>query len=368
MAIRLLHTADIHLDWLYEKFPPRARERRRQEIKERFGQLVDLAIERDVSALLVAGDFLHGEGISESSFNYCLHQLERLNQAGIWTLIATGNHDPMEHGSYWKRRRFPERVKIFSADTWESFETIPGLTIYGISFAHHQREERILARLPKEFKETVKIALVHSQVLEGKAGDEYYPIAEADVVDSGLDYLALGHVHRARAWSWGLTCVVYPGSLSRLTFKNSGERSVELLTIENGDLSTTRIVLPDREFRTETFDLTKLGPDGVYNALTAMADPELCLRIQLQGISVKGGEFFAEGLARDTSGLFFHLEIIDQTVFLPENVEEETTVKGIFLRSLAERFADPSLDDDERQKLNYALQYGLAALKGGGRR
>jgi len=365
MGLRLLHTADIHLDWLYEKFLPEARAKRRAEIRERFARLVDLAIERQVAAVLIAGDFFHGEGIAETTLNFCRHQLERLNAQGIWTLIATGNHDPLA-AAYW-RRQFPERVKIFSGEDWEVFHQLPGVEILGLSFLTDRRDRRVLASLPAGTGGAVRIAVVHSQILEGPAEPDYYPITEHEVVQSGLDYLALGHVHRPRAWYWGRTRVVYPGSSSRLTFKDAEARGVHLLQIEDGQLREERLELPDREFRTLELDLTR-GVDGVYQAIDAVGDTGLCLRVRLSGLVEDGAEFLCDGIIRDLAGRFFHLEGEDQTVLLPGAEETGATVKGLFLKNIARRLADPALTDRERQALRYALYYGLTALKGVGRK
>lgn len=363
MELRLLHTADVHLDWLYEKYLPEMREKRRAEVRGRLNHLVDLAIKHQVAAVLIAGDFFHGEGIAESTLNFCLHQLEELSKRGIWTLIVTGNHDPRDAG-YWQRRRFPERVKIFSGDAWEVFSELPGVEILGLSFLAARRDQRVLTTLPARTGDGVRVCLVHSQILEGKTTADYYPIAESDVLKSDLDYIALGHVHRPRAWYWGRTRLVYPGSPSRLTFKDVEPRGVHLLHIADGQVYDERIELTDREFRTMELDLTRLGNNGVYQTIQEVASKELCLRVRVNGVGEDGAEFLGDGIIRDFTGSFYHLEVEDQTVFPPRPGEEEVTVKGSFLKKMAERLADPALTDQDRQVLKYALYYGLTALKG----
>ena len=368
MGLRLLHTADVHLDWLYEKFHPEAREKRRGEVRLRWNGLVDLAIEKEVAAVMVAGDFFHSEGAADATVNYCLHQMERLGKKGIWTLFVAGNHDPLTENSIWRRRRFPDKVRIFGTGDWESFTEIPGVEVVGLSFDPTHRSERILSRLPKGVSSGARIGLVHSQILEGQAEPDYYPISETDVKECDLDYLALGHVHRPRTWSWGRTRMVYPGSPSRLTFKDLDSRGVELVTVEDGAVVSERVELEDRKFRILELDLTRLGPEGVYREIREAASRELCLKLQLTGVIGDGTEFIIDGLLKDFSGEFFHLELEDKTLIIPVGTDNDPTVKGIFLQEIATRFKDPSLSDDERIVLKYALHYGLSALKGVGRR
>jgi exonuclease SbcD len=369
MGLRLLHTADVHLDWLYEKFHPEAREKRRNEVRLRWDGLVDLAIEKEVAAVMVAGDFFHSEGAADATINYCLHQMERLEKQGIWTLIVTGNHDPLTECSIWRRRRFPDKVRVFGAGDWESFTELPGVEVVGLSFDPLRRNDRVLNRLPKAVSSGARIGLVHSQIFEGQAEPDYYPISENDVMESSLDYLALGHVHRPKTWSWGQTRMVYPGSPSRLTFKDLDSRGVELITVEDGAVISERIELEDRGFQVIELDLTSLGAEGVYKEIRDIASRELCLKVLLTGVIGDGTEFIGDGLLRDFSGEFFHLELEDKTLIIPCEADNDPTVKGIFLRDVAARFKNPSLSEDERTVLKYALHYGLSALKGvGGKR
>ncbi|HEX2955008.1 MAG TPA: metallophosphoesterase [Bacillota bacterium] len=154
LEIRLLHTADIHLDWLFERYNRNSREERRREVAARFRQIADIAIERSVHALLLAGDIFHGEAIAESTFQFFRLQIERLSQQGIWTLIVPGNHDPLVEGSYWTRRIFPEHAKVFTGTEWECFSEIPGLEIWGLPFIPENCRKRVVADLPKATTET----------------------------------------------------------------------------------------------------------------------------------------------------------------------------------------------------------------------
>lgn len=368
LEIRLLHVADLHLDWLFERFNRESREKRRMEVLECFRRIVDLALERKVAAVLLAGDIFHGEGIAENTFRFFCHHLERLSEQRIWTLIVPGNHDPLTDSSYWVRRRFSPYVKVFTEPHWTSFTEIPGLEIWGLPFIPEQRSKRIFTDFPDAFTSARRIALVHGQVLEGQAGDDYYPFTADDLSRCRLDYLATGHIHRPREIQWGKTRVVYPGSPIRLTFKETEERGVVLVTVDESGLSAQKLSLKDREYRGTELDLTRLGTEGVYQSLQQWANPELCLKVVLTGVAGEDTEFLTEGLLNQFKSSFFHLEVDDRTILLPSGEMDDRTIKGVFLKKISEQLADPGLNQEERDAVKYAFQYGLAAIKGVGRR
>jgi exonuclease SbcD len=366
MELQLLHTADIHLDWLFERYNRESREQRRKEVAERFRRIVDIALERDVKALLLAGDIFHGEGIAESTFQFFRVQLERLANRRIWTLITPGNHDPLVDGSYWTRRRFPEYTKIFTKPTWECFSEFSGLEIWGIPFIPANQGRSVMADLPAANSAALRIAIVHGQIIEGQANERYYPIVPGDIEGKNLAYIALGHVHKPRTLQWGPTRVVYPGSPTRLTFKETSERGLTLITIRDDSLTTEGIAMPDREYRRVEIDLNQTEFDQLYQLFQAWRDPSLCLKVILTGVVEEEGGIIADAIAREFKSAFFHLEVDDQTIVMP-SYEEYRTISDRFVGKIARQLQDPTIQNEERIALKYALQYGLAALKGAGR-
>lgn len=97
-AYRFVHTADVHLD-----SPLRSLALRNQGLSElfcnatrqAFARTINLCLEEQVDALLLAGDPYDGEQTSMKTARFLAEQLHRLGQAGIETFIVRGNHDAM---------------------------------------------------------------------------------------------------------------------------------------------------------------------------------------------------------------------------------------------------------------------------------
>lgn len=94
--IKILHTADVHLD-----SPLRSLALRDAELREKvqtssrtaLTRIVETAISEDVAALLIAGDLFDGAERSARTAAFLMLQLERLRARGIRVFYIKGNHD-----------------------------------------------------------------------------------------------------------------------------------------------------------------------------------------------------------------------------------------------------------------------------------
>ncbi|MGV3651220.1 MAG: metallophosphoesterase family protein, partial [Devosia sp.] len=100
MVFRFIHTADLHLD-----SPLRSLALRNAELAELVGdatrqalvRIIDLALEEQVDALVIAGDLYDGEQTSMKTARFLATQMQRLHEAGIATFIIRGNHDALSN-------------------------------------------------------------------------------------------------------------------------------------------------------------------------------------------------------------------------------------------------------------------------------
>ena len=92
---------------------------------------------------------------------------------------------------------------------------------------------------------TNKIALVHGELLAGARPEGMYnPLPSQMIKNSRLDYLALGHIHKAgelpeddRIDRRG-TLAMYPGSPQGLSFNESGSRHALIVELDNSELKS----------------------------------------------------------------------------------------------------------------------------------
>src|SRR5882672_7620387 len=92
--LRIVHTADCHLDAPCASLDAAVRARVRAAERAAFARVCELAIERGAHALVIAGDVFERSDVGPAALHHALAQLARLREAGIAVVVASGNHDP----------------------------------------------------------------------------------------------------------------------------------------------------------------------------------------------------------------------------------------------------------------------------------
>ena len=235
MAYRFVHAADIHLD-----SPLRSLALRDPELAELIGnatrgafvRVVDLCLEEQVDALLLAGDLYDGDQTSMKTARFLAEQLRRLHEAGIRVFIIRGNHDALSRIT--RELTFPDTVKLFGgrADivTVERADSAFPVAIHGVSFAQPHAAESLLPRYRGPTEGAVNIALMHTSLAGASGHDPYAPCSVAELQAAGFHYWALGHVHRRSVVNGGCS-VVMPGMPQGRDINEAGAKSVTLVTI-----------------------------------------------------------------------------------------------------------------------------------------
>ena len=236
MGLKILHSADWHLDSPFQGFSESQRRFLTEAQRQIPGKITQLCHQEDCDMVLLAGDIFDGEATPET-----LALVKReLKNCGVPVLISPGNHDFCGMGSPWLEDSWPENVFIFTGDL-ESV-TIQGLNcrIYGAAFRSMDCPAQ-LEGFKAQGDEQYCIAVLHGDPLQRNS--PYNPITNAQVRNSSLDYLALGHVHKAGTFRSGDTLCAWPGCPMGHGYDETGEKGV--LIVELGETVTTRFVALD---------------------------------------------------------------------------------------------------------------------------
>jgi DNA repair exonuclease SbcCD nuclease subunit len=295
MPYRFVHAADIHLD-----SPLRSLALRNAELAELIGNatrqaftnLVELCLNEQVDALLLAGDLYDGEQTSMKTARFLAGQIKRLDEAGIQVFIIRGNHDALSRIT--KELTFPASVKVFGGRADFVAVERPGLAVavHGLSFAQPKALDSLLQRYRTPLPGMVNIALMHTS-LDGAPGhDVYAPCKAAELDDAGFDYWALGHIHK-RSVLKGRCCVVMPGMPQGRDSGENGQKSVTLVTIaDDRSITIEERLTSIAQFETVPVNLTGVEDwRDMLDQITAdlqrmretVASEHLVARLQLMG-------------------------------------------------------------------------------------
>ena len=358
--LHILHGADLHLDAPFAGLSAERARQRRSELRELPRRLAELARERGADLVLLSGDLFDGS----DPYAGTAQALSRaLGQTGCPVFIAPGNHDPYGPRSPYALLPWPENVHIFRT---AAMEAVPlprlGCTVWGAAFTGVSREDSPLAGFAAPKDGGVHIGVLHADV-EGKG--RYAPVTEAEVAASGLTYLALGHIHACSGLQKaGETAWAYPGCPEGRGFDELGEKGCLWVTVDGATVEAAFLPLAGRRYRLVEADLSgaESPGDALLSALPADAGDDI-LRVVLTGESgVEGLDLAPLKALAETK--CWSAQVLDRTAVRRDlwSRAEEDTLTGLFLRQMRLRL-ERAADGDERERLELAVRFGLAALE-----
>ena len=353
--LKLIHGADFHLDAPFAALSPEKARQRRAEQRQLLSRLADLAEEEGADLVLLSGDLLDGGETYQETVEALSHALGQIKAP---VFIAPGNHDPYGPRSAYAGTAWPDNVHIFTSVQPEGVE-LPelGCVVHGAAFTTPQADRSPLVGFSAPRDGRIHLMTLHGDV----AGQgRYGPIRPEDIAESGLTYLALGHIHACSGLQQaGETCWAYPGCPEGRGFDETGEKGVLAVTVADGGAVSARLVpLARRRYEIVEADVT--GAESAQAALRSVlpaAPSEDCCRIVLTGRR----DFPAPDLAALTAlaePFYFSVSLRDRTAEKRDLWERagEDSLTGLTLRALE------ALEGEER---DLAARFALAALEHG---
>ena len=205
MPIRIVHTADNHLDLPFRQYPAEVADRL---IEERFlalGRLVAVANERNAHFFVVAGDLFDSTRVKVGDIDKAAAVLRGF--AGTAVIVLPGNHDHYANSEteVWKRFR-----KAIEADAGIDLLMEPAVKSYDVEgqVVHFfpcpcpsktGAEPTIgwVAKAAGDCTDGLKIGIAHGNVtgLGLDAEGQYFNMEPAALEAAGIATWLLGHIH-----------------------------------------------------------------------------------------------------------------------------------------------------------------------------
>jgi DNA repair exonuclease SbcCD nuclease subunit len=340
-VIKLLHTADLHLDApfpsLDEKEAPR-----RNDFLLTFERLLTLAIKNEVDLFLVAGDLFDSPRPSAAVVGKVQAGLKRLSDRGIVPVLLPGTHDgTVSPDSVYRRTQFPGAVLLDGAVVDEPVTVTAGgsqVHLYGFAYRSFASDDA-LSGMARRSADGIHIGLLHGS-RQGSPEWDYrkkdLPFTLPQLKGWGLDYVALGHYHGFELLEeGGRVRACYPGSPEGKRFGENGPRYCALVTLSADGAEVTRLPVNSRTLEETTLDLAGCeDQESAVSAIRALGNSDLLLRLTLTGIVEAPLDL--EALHARCADDFFHLQFVDKTRLFDSDfarrIEGEETVRGVFVR------------------------------------
>ena len=363
---RILHCADVHFDSpLTSNMSADLAMQRGEEQRETFSKIIELA--KSVDIMLIAGDLFNSKFVSRETIAFLQKKFAEIPDVAVF--IAAGNHDFLTVDGYYKTIDFGKNVYIFS-DKFEKVELPKFQTcVFGVSQskAHHTEA---LVREPDVNKNLTNIMLLHGEVVGDGVVSEFHPVSKSFIENSGMDYVALGHVHQHNGINrTGTVAWSYSGVPEGRGFDECGDKGVIVGTVTNSGVDLKfvkcckrRYYVIETEIPNDCLDnesRTKFLLDYVLN----IGSEEDFYKISVVGEIPPKYPLNLDIIVNKLNSALHYAKLTDDTIFEYDydQLMSEAGVRGMFVKALRERIENST--GEERQLAELALKYGLQAME-----
>lgn len=292
--IKLIHTADVHLDSPLQTLALRdseLQEKVQGASRNAFTRIVEQALEQQVAAVLISGDLFDRTARSPKTAAFLLAELTRLKEADIKVFYIKGNHDAQNPLT--GETTLPENVHVFDGEGDKVQLEGAEVWIHGVSFSGKKAEKSLLGKFAAPVPDAINIGLLHTSLNGSASHDVYAPCSVQELTDTGFNYWALGHIHKRQVHSeapW----IVMPGIPQGRDIGEPGPQSATLITIDEGNITTSEFPTSSIEFTSLLLDVGELDDAMELQALAkselqkladSLHSDDAVVRVRLQGQS-----------------------------------------------------------------------------------
>ena len=366
MPVKIFHTADLHIGAEVSYLGSKAEERR-FEIASVFKNIVGYCAENKVEICLIAGDLFDSNSVAGEFAPSVFEYIKAVPETKFF--YVAGNHDPLDAVSPMNSKVLPENLHVFGSEYESAVLENLGVRIIGRSFSHSSMEPKEYGKVP-ENDGLINVMLLHADISSDKS-NPYNPIDRDFIENSGVDYLALGHIHKRTApTKLGKTTFAYPGCPEGHGFDEEGIKGGYLINIDKDSCDISFVRLCRRVHRIENIDISKAvssinAADIVLSALKERHGENY--RNDLYKIILSGN--IEESVTLKTAEIlqilkdnlyFVKLKNSTRKKYDLEQLKCEVTLKGVFVKKMLEKIN--SVSENEKELYENALHIGLSAF------
>ncbi len=360
-SVKILHTADIHIG-AADAFLGANADSRRFETLLTFENIIDLGAQNGVDIIAIAGDLFDTSSVDTVFSNAVLKKIESIPQ--IKVVYCAGNHDPLNSNSPFLNNPLPQNLYVLPEnDTCFTFDNLKA-RVYGRSFTatHLAGEEEFSLQVPRD--DYINIMVQHGE-LKGDLNSDYNAITPRFIKKSGMDYIALGHVHKhTPIGKIENTAFAYCGCPEGQGFDELDEKGIYLGEVQKGKADLKFVPVSKRKHLHEKIDITDTD-DISAQIINILKEKYNDFENHLYKIELIGDipEYLNINLSEITARLsekLYFVKVKDSTEYKIdlEALSKETTLKGIFVKNMLSKMKDT----DNPEQIKKALKLGLKAF------
>ena len=327
MVLRVLATADNHLDFSAVQFGPK-RYDRKSDFQRCFMAVIDYALKNKPDVVLLGGDLFDNINPRNPPRSFLMRTFRELHDKGIRVIAVSGEHDTpksLEEGSS-PLSVYSESGCVTFCQSYEkpasiAFNSRDGdkVVVSGLSrspFATPGTDP--LDQFAPKKRGEINVLLTHYPI----AGFQGYfandPVIQLSSIPRDYQVVVSGHLHRHQEMESRETFLVYPGSTERASISEAPDEKgfVWLEVSKKGLVSKPQFLpTPARPARLLEYAIPKEGDlTALLKAeLERLKDPQLALWLRVIGKTTPQHLATYKRPVIQTFGaeIFFHVSIED---------------------------------------------------------
>ena len=350
MTFRFIHTSDWQIGRVFRFVDDAAMGGLQLARLDAITSIGQLAWERDVHHVLVAGDVYDYATPTPLTRNQPIERM-RAHNSVQWHLLP-GNHDPYQPNGLWdqlRKRGLPDNTHVYTQPTAQIIERGVAALLPS-PLQHRRRLDDPTAWM--EHADTddglIRIGIAHGAV-QGFDTDEEQranpnPIESRRPERARLDYLALGDRHEEfqvneRCW--------YSGTPETDAFRTQGKGTVLLVEIDGPNELPRVTSLSTGHYRWESRDEHLASSEDIDLLEHKLRNPDgdlnrTLVNLRLSGtLSLADMQYLEERITEGAAAALFQLRI-DREQLYPEPTDEDldSIDPGGFIRAAADKLRD----------------------------
>lgn len=273
MGLRLLHSADWHLDSPLRSMPEGMADALRTAMDGLPRRIADICRREQCDMVLLAGDLFDGQPRRKTVENV----KQALGDCGVPVFISPGNHDYCSSDSPWLTEVWPENVHIFTGGLeYVDLEALD-CRVYGAGYRSMDCPG-LLDGFRAEGNSRWCVGVLHGDPMN--LASPCCPVTTVQLRESGLDYLALGHIHKAGSFLAGTVCA-WPGCPMGRGWDETGEKGIYIVDLQE-TASLRFLPLGYPQFHSESVQIRTDAQSALEAVLPAAPSPDF-YRVTLTG-------------------------------------------------------------------------------------
>ena len=365
-----MHTSNIELGKPFDGHIT-AGDKLRAAIKRSLTRIIDLALAEKADLVVFAGDTFASVDVSQNLIKYFISEIKRLESVPVF--ILPGERDYYQKGSFWEEWEiYPPAGNLhLLTSTEHPYIELPNLStiIYGYPILQSGSFENPIEKIRKFGKSRHHIAVVYGNLEHDSAmAGHNNPFHPDDLMASGFNYVALGGQKIFRDFSGIGIRAAYAGAPEVTSYAQLDQTGTLAITVIDDEI----LNVESRQVGNLVWRELSISMESVINTeelkgkILEQAGPDVVQKVTLEGLALFDAGLNIDQLYKELQGNFMHLEFVDRTQVLPDNISavkvQEKTILGQYLKVMVDKLNEA--EGTYRADLEESLKVGYTLLTG----